>query len=72
VTYLLDNEEKVKKIRVNNCFDRVLFATDYPGPLYYGISLERIVKRIKANPFLSSKEKYAILGGNAKRILKLS
>lgn len=71
VTYLLDDEKKVKKIRVNNCFDQVLFATDYPGPLYYGISLERIVKRIKANPFLSSKEKYAVLGGNAKRILKL-
>lgn len=70
-TYLFDDQEKIKKIRNNIGFEQVLFATDYPGPLYYGLSLESIVHRIKANPFLSEDEKYAIFGGNAKRLLGL-
>jgi predicted TIM-barrel fold metal-dependent hydrolase len=70
-TYLFDDQEKIKKIRKNIGFEQVLFATDYPGPLYYGLSLEGIVHRIKANPFLSEHEKYDIFGGNAKRLLGL-
>ncbi len=71
VTYLFDDQENIKKIRNNIGFDQVLFATDYPGPLIYGMSLESIVHRIKANPFLSEDEKHALFGGNAKRLLGL-
>ncbi|HIJ56849.1 MAG TPA: amidohydrolase family protein [Deltaproteobacteria bacterium] len=71
-TYLFDDKENIKKIRNNSCFDQVLFATDYPGPLYYGLSLESIVKQIKANPFLADEEKYAIFSGNANRLLGLN
>jgi predicted TIM-barrel fold metal-dependent hydrolase len=69
VIYLFDDKEKIEKIRNTIGFDRVLFATDYPGPLYYGISLAGIVQRLKTNPFLAEEEKAAILGQNAKRLL---
>lgn len=71
VIYLLDDEKKIRKIRDTIGFDRVLFATDYPGPLYYGQSLESIVRRITANPLLAEDEKQALFGGNAKRLLGL-
>ena len=71
VTYLFDDQENIKKISNNIGFDQVLFATDYPGPLIYGMSLESIVHRIKAIPFLSEDEKHALFGGNAKRLLGL-
>jgi predicted TIM-barrel fold metal-dependent hydrolase len=67
--YLFDDEKKIEKIRSAIGFDRVLFATDYPGPLYYGFSLESMVQRVKNNPFLAAVEKAAILGQNAKRLL---
>jgi predicted TIM-barrel fold metal-dependent hydrolase len=67
--YLFDDEKKIEKIRDTVGFDRVLFATDYPGPLYYGFSLGSMVRRIKANPFLAQEEKAAILGQNAKKLL---
>ena len=70
-TYLFDDKKNIKKIRDATGFEQVLFATDYPGPLYYGLSLESIVYRIKTNPFLTHKEKSAIFGGNAKRLLGL-
>ncbi len=70
--YLFDDEEKIKKIRDAIGFDRVLFATDYPGPLYYGFSLGSMVRRIEANPFLVQEEKAAILGQNAKKLLGIN
>lgn len=70
--YLFDDEKKIEKIRNTIGFDRVLFATDYPGPLYYGFSLESMVDRIKKNPFLAATEKAAILGQNAKRLLVIN
>jgi predicted TIM-barrel fold metal-dependent hydrolase len=70
--YIFDEEQKIEKIRNTIGFDRVLFATDYPGPLYYGFSLENMVARIKENPFLNPAEKAAILGQNAKRLLGIN
>jgi predicted TIM-barrel fold metal-dependent hydrolase len=70
--YLFDDSQKIEKIRDTVGFDRVLFATDYPGPLYYGYSLAAMVQRIKASPFLIQKEKAAILGQNAKRLLGIN
>lgn len=67
--YLFDDERKIKQIRDTIGFDRVLFATDYPGPLYYGFSLSSMVRQIKENPFLAQDEKAAILGQNAKKLL---
>jgi predicted TIM-barrel fold metal-dependent hydrolase len=69
VHYLLDDESKIEKIRSRIGFERVLFATDYPGPLYYGFSLANMVQQIEANPLLVEEEKAAILGLNAKRLL---
>jgi uncharacterized protein len=69
--YLLDDEKKVAKIRTRIGFERVLFATDYPGPLYYGFSLASLVQQIEANPLLVEEEKAAILGLNAKRLLRI-
>jgi predicted TIM-barrel fold metal-dependent hydrolase len=67
--YLFDDAHKIEKIRSTIGFDRVLFATDYPGPLYYGFSLKSMVQQIWQNPFLAAAEKSAILGRNAKQLL---
>jgi predicted TIM-barrel fold metal-dependent hydrolase len=72
VTWILEREELVKQIRESIGFDRVLFATDYPGPLYLKVSLARIVYEVKANPLLSRGEKQAVLGGNATRLLGIA
>lgn len=69
--YLLEDAEKVDQIRKGGCFQQVLFATDYPGPLYHGISTQRIVERIKHNPHLSESEKRMVLGGNAGKLLRI-
>lgn len=69
--YLFDDEEKIQRIRDSIGFGRILFATDYPGPLYYGISLAGIVQHIKANPLLAEEEKDAVLGQSAKKLLEI-
>lgn len=70
--YLLEDAEKVDQIRKGDCFKQVLFATDYPGPLYHGISTQRIVAGITCNPLLSESEKRMVLGGNAKKVLGIA
>ncbi len=67
--YLLDDKEKIERIRKSIGFDQVLFATDYPGPIYFGIEIADVVNKIKENPFLSKEEIAAVLGGNARRLL---
>ncbi len=67
--YIFDEEAKIRTIRDNVGFQRVLFASDYPGPLYYGTTLEEVARKLKANPWLSDDEKRAIFGGNARKIL---
>jgi predicted TIM-barrel fold metal-dependent hydrolase len=67
--YLLKDPKKVEKIREATGFKQVLFATDYPGPLYHGIALEGIVADIKTNSFLSDEEKRWVLGENGSRLL---
>jgi predicted TIM-barrel fold metal-dependent hydrolase len=69
--YLFDDEENIETIRKKAGFGQVLFATDYPGPLHYGQTLEGLAKKLKANLWLSDEEKAAIFGGNAKSILGL-
>jgi predicted TIM-barrel fold metal-dependent hydrolase len=69
--YLFDEEENIKTIRDKAGFDQVLFATDYPGPLHYGQTLEGLVTKLKANRWLSDEEKAAIFSGNAKSLLGL-
>ncbi|MFH0730941.1 MAG: amidohydrolase family protein [Pseudomonadota bacterium] len=67
--YLLEDIGKVNQIRKADCFKQVLFATDYPGPLYHGISTQRIVEGINLNALLSESEKRMIFGGNARKLL---
>ena len=69
--YLFDDEENIRSIRDKAGFGQVLFATDYPGPLHYGQTLDGLVNKLKANLWLSDEEKEAIISGNARGILKL-
>jgi len=70
--YLLADARTVEQIRQTTGFDRVLFATDYPGPLYYGSTLSELVQNIKGNPLLSQTEQRAILADNGRRLLGLA
>jgi predicted TIM-barrel fold metal-dependent hydrolase len=72
VDWLLDRESVVKEIRKTIGFERVLFATDYPGPLSAGVTLASIVKSLKSNNHLTDKEKCKVLGRNGRRLLGLS
>jgi predicted TIM-barrel fold metal-dependent hydrolase len=67
--FLLQDPQKVEKMRAATGFKQVLFGTDYPGPLYHGIAVEGIVADIKANTFLSDEEKRWVLGENGNRLL---
>ncbi|MFH1113493.1 MAG: amidohydrolase family protein [Pseudomonadota bacterium] len=69
VDWILDKEMVIKEIRKTITFDRILFGTDYPLPLTAGVSLEYLVNGLKANSFLTEKEKRKILGQNACRLL---
>jgi len=69
VTWLLGDERTVRDIRKTIGFDRVLFATDYPQPLYFGVSLARVVYDVKVNTLLSDEEKRQVLGENAGKLL---
>jgi predicted TIM-barrel fold metal-dependent hydrolase len=70
--YLFDDEKYIRTIRDKTGFGQVLFATDYPGPLHYGQTLEGLAKKLKANLWLSDDEKEAIFSGNARAILGLT
>jgi predicted TIM-barrel fold metal-dependent hydrolase len=59
----------VKEIRKTIGFGRVLFATDYPGPLSAGVSIASIVKSLKSNKHLTDREKCKVLGRNGLRLL---
>ena len=69
VNYVLEDERAVKAIRETIGFDKILWATDYPGPIYFGMSLARVVYDVKQNPFMTEEEKHAVLGENAGRLL---
>ena len=71
VEWLLDRETVVKEIRKTIGFERILFATDYPGPLSAGVSLASIVKGLKSNKHMTEKEKCKVLGRNGLRLLGL-
>jgi predicted TIM-barrel fold metal-dependent hydrolase len=71
VDWLLDREPVVKEIRKTIGFERVLFATDYPGPLSAGVTLASIVKSLKSNKHLTDREKCKVLGRNGLRLLGL-
>jgi len=71
VQYLLEDKEKIEHIRKGIGFDQLLFATDYPGPIYFGIEISEVVNKIKANPHITEEEKVALLGGNAQKILEI-
>ena len=70
--YLLADTGTVEQIRQTTGFDRVLFATDYPGPLYYGSSLTELVNNVRGNRLLSETEQRAILVDNGQRLLGLA
>jgi uncharacterized protein len=71
VDWLLEREIVIQEIRKTIGFNRVLFATDYPLPLSAGCSWALVVKRIKANAYLTPREKHRILGRNAAGLLRL-
>jgi predicted TIM-barrel fold metal-dependent hydrolase len=71
VDWLLDREVVVKEIRKTISFDRILFGTDYPLPLTAGVSLTYLVDSLKANSFLTEKEKRKVLGKNAVKLLRI-
>ncbi len=70
--YLLTDAGTVEEIRATVGFSQVLFATDYPGPLYYGSSLARLVTTVRGNLLLSEAEQRAVLVENGRRLLGLS
>ena len=70
--YLLTDAGTVKEIRETTGFNQVLFATDYPGPLYYGSSLAQLVNNVRGNLLLSETEQRAVLVENGRRLLRLS
>lgn len=72
VQYLLDDKENIERIRKGIGFEQVLFATDYPGPIYYGVEIVDIVDKIKENPHITEEEKAAVLGGNAQKLLGIA
>ena len=69
VNWILDREGVVKEIRETIGFDRVLFATDYTLPLFWGLGLAHFVNIVKGNTSLTEKEKHQILGENGARLL---
>ncbi|MFH0730933.1 MAG: amidohydrolase family protein [Pseudomonadota bacterium] len=71
VDWLLDREMVVQEIRKTIGFNRVLFASSYPLPLGTGGNLANIVKGIRANSYLTPKEKNKVLGQNAAHLLGL-
>ena len=72
VNWLLESEEVLKEIRETIGFDRVLFATDYPVPLFSGITLSSVVRSLKGNVKLTEEERRKVLGGNAGSLLGIS
>lgn len=70
--YLLADAKTVEEIRQATGFDQVLFATDYPGPLYYGSNMAQLVKNVKGNLLLSLAEQRAILVDNGQKLLELA
>ena len=72
VDWLMDREMVVKEIRKTIGFDRVLFATDYPLSKTAGVNLAYLTGSLKANIFLTEKEKRKVLGLNASRLLGLT
>ena len=72
VDWVLSREIVVKEIRKTIGFNRILFASDYPLPLVAGESLAYLVSRVKANTYMTDKEKRLVLGDNAARLLGLS
>ncbi|MDR3566400.1 MAG: amidohydrolase family protein [Syntrophobacteraceae bacterium] len=72
VDWLMDREMVVKEIRKTIGFDRVLFATDYPLSKTAGVNLAYLTGSLKANTFLTEKEKRKVLGLNGSRLLGLT
>jgi predicted TIM-barrel fold metal-dependent hydrolase len=72
VPWLLQDDRMVEEIRRTMGFDRVLFASNYPLPLSWGLNLAYLVSLVKTSTFLTEKEKWKVLGKNALRLLKLS
>lgn len=72
VNWILDRESVVKEIREAIGFDRVLFATDYTLPLFWGMGLAHFVNTTKSNAYLTEEEKRQILGENAARLLGIN
>lgn len=67
VTYLTTRSEFVDKIRASVGFDRVLFGSDYPVVLAAGIT--DLLDEVRLS-LLSEREKRAVLGDNAKKLLE--
>ena len=72
VPWLLQDDRMIEEIRHTIGFDRVLFASNYPLPLSWGLNLTYLVSQVKTSTFLTEKEKWKVLGKNALRLLKLS
>ncbi len=71
VGWMLNNAGVVREIRKTMGFDRILLGSGYPRPVADGLSMASIVGSIKANLYLTDKEKRKILGLNAARLLGL-
>lgn len=71
VDWLLDREMVVQEIRKTIGFNRVLFASNYPLLLSTGGNVKSAVKGLRANTFLTPKEKQKVLGHNAAHLLRL-
>jgi predicted TIM-barrel fold metal-dependent hydrolase len=70
VSWLLDREWRVERIRETMGFERVMFASDYPA-VAHQISIRDMVSMVRENSYLSGTEKAGVLGLNAARLLGL-
>lgn len=70
VTYHLENQRIVSRIRETCGFERIIFGTD--TPVVQGTSMEHSKRVIERNPILSREEKTLIFSKNAEQLFQLS
>ena len=71
VDWILNRDCLVNEIRKTIGFDRVLFASGYPQAMLSGLNTACIVGSIKANLYMTEKEKCKVLGKNSAKLLNL-
>ena len=71
VDWILNRDCLVNEIRKTIGFDRVLFASGYPQTMLSGFNVNCMISSIKANLYLTEKEKSKVLGENSAKLLSI-